>query len=85
MVKVGLIVNIAARANNLPAMLAPSSTTSTGAPSLTGKRRGLCPLAGPTRPIVVAFTLLGAVIVTTSYAVVVPGACYFVANPDNLA
>src|SRR6185312_13668071 len=69
---VGRIVIIAPRANSLPATLGPSSTTSTGAPSLTGKRRGLCARPLPIRGAAVPWTLLGAVIATTSYAVVVP-------------
>lgn len=55
-------------------MLGPSSTTSTGAPSLTGNLRGLRALTALIPGRGDLDTLLGAVITTTSYAVVVPGA-----------
>ncbi|BCI54739.1 hypothetical protein NIIDNTM18_40170 [Mycolicibacterium litorale] len=73
-VRVGLIVISAASAMSRAGMLGPSSTTSTGAPSLTGKRRDRCGLAALMPAYEELGTLLGAVIATTFYAVVVPGA-----------
>src|ERR1700724_3233118 len=64
--RVGRIVSRAASAVSRPAKLGPSSTTSTGAPSLTGNLRGLCVLAGLTPARGALATLLGAVIATTS-------------------
>jgi hypothetical protein len=54
-------------------MLGPSSTTSTGAQSLTGNLRDWWALAALIAARGEPETLLGAVIATTSYAVVVPG------------
>jgi hypothetical protein len=85
MARDGLIVIIAASASNRPPRLGPSSTISTGAPSLTGNLRGLNPLAALIAARGVLGTLLGAVIATTSYDAVVPWVALFSANPGNLA
>jgi hypothetical protein len=68
-----------------PARLGPFSTTSTGAVSLTGKGRLLRALAGLTPARDRLATLVGAVIATTPYAVVVPGAPRLLGWPNQLS
>src|SRR3977135_3057610 len=63
--RVGRIVSRAASAVSRPARLGPSSTTSRGAPSLTGNLRVLRNPAGLTPACDALDTLLGAVIATT--------------------
>ncbi|BBZ58916.1 hypothetical protein MMON_02170 [Mycolicibacterium monacense] len=84
-VSVGLIVIIAASDMSRAGMLGPSSTTSTVAPSLTGKRRGFCGRPARRPAYEELGTLLGAVIATTFYAVVVPGVLSYSADLRNSA
>src|SRR5690242_4633406 len=81
----GRIVNIAASEASRPPRLGPSSTTSTGARSLTGYLRARCTPAGLMPARWYLGTLLGAVIATTSYVFVVLGVLRHSDNPGNLA
>ena len=82
--RVGRIVSRAPSQASRPAMLGPSSTTSTGAPSETGYRRVFSALPAPMCARGEPETFVGAVM-SHSYAVVGPGPTGAPSIPGNLA